>query len=236
MTRLALLLPIVVIALGAAPAAAADRTVTIGSFERIRVQGPFEVIVAAGHGTGAVISGDEAAIGRVEATVDGGTLTVRDRIGRWEEQPRAAPRKPVVVRVGSDRLAGASVVGGGRIRAERMKAPRVDLAVTGAGAIAVGDVEADSTVATVIGGGALTLAGRSGEARLMTNGAGTIEAGGFDVGDLTVRLDGPGTTSARARFTARVTSTGLGQVSVAGNPKCTVTANAGGPVSCGTAR
>ena len=117
-----------------------------------------------------------------------------------------------------------------------MKGERGDRAVTGPGTIGVGEVIADAASATVIGGGGITLAGRAGRARLMTNGPGTIDAGTLDAGDLVVRLDGPGATKARARYTASIVDTGLGQVAVAGSPKCTVKADAGGPVACGTGR
>ena len=63
---------------------------TIGSFDHIRVQGSFEVVVAASHGSGAVVSGDEAAVERVEVAVDGGTLTVRD----WSNLKQAGEFRP----------------------------------------------------------------------------------------------------------------------------------------------
>jgi hypothetical protein len=53
------------------------------------------------------------------------------------------------------------------------------------------------------------------------------------VSDLVVRLDGPGETQASARFTADLTSTGLGRIVVSGGAKCTTNAQAGGPILCG---
>ena len=83
---------------------------------------------------------------------------------------------------------------------------------------------------------AWALAGRAGVARFVINGAGKIDADKLDAGDLTVRLDGPGGASARARYTASITNKGLGQVTVAGSPKCTVRGSRGGPVTCGAAK
>jgi hypothetical protein len=219
--------------LAAVPATAADRSVAIGSFSRVRVQGPFQVVIAATHAPAATISGDAATIEAADVAVEGDTLTVRSRMGRWEEQPHGSATRPAVVTLGTDRLIAATVIGGGRISAARMAGPRADLSVTGAGAISVAALDADAVNATLIGNGAISIAGRAAQARLMTNGAGTIDAGGLDAGDLVVRLDGPGTITAQARYTARVTNTGIGQVAVAGSPKCTVLANAGGPVACG---
>lgn len=219
-----------------AAASAAERSVSIGSFDKLRVQGPFEVRVATGRSPTAMLSGDRAAIDGVEVQVEGDTLILRGAIGRWTERPRAAATTPVVVTLGTPVLVVASVTGAGRLTVGVMKGERVDLSVTGAGTIAVDGVAAEIANATVIGGGAITARGRAAKVRLMTNGPGTITADALDAGDLVVRLDGPGSTTARARYTASVVNTGIGQVAIAGTPKCTVKADAGGPVTCGTGR
>ena len=226
---LALLIP-------AAPAAAADRTIGIGSFSRLRVDGAFEVHVTTGS-PAARISGDRAVIEAVDVHVDGTTLTVRRNVGgRWSEQDQRASATPIVITLATPGLAAAAVIGNARVAIDRMAAPRVDLSLTGAGGITLGGVKADTVTVQVIGAGAVVLAGRAGTARLLTNGPGTIDAGGLDAGDLTVRLDGLGTTKAQARYTAAVASTGLGTVTITGAAKCTVRALAGSPVTCGAAR
>lgn len=58
-------------------AQAADRRVFVTSFDRIRVEGPFEVTVATGRAAGATISGDARQLDRAEVRVDGTTLVVR---------------------------------------------------------------------------------------------------------------------------------------------------------------
>jgi hypothetical protein len=92
---------------------------------------------------------------------------------------------------------------------------------------------AEQANASVVGGGRIALAGRATHARMLINGPGAIQAGALAVDDLTVRLDGPGETDARARYLANITTTGMGRVIVAGSPKCTVRAPAGGTVACG---
>jgi hypothetical protein len=216
----------------AVPAHAADRHVYIGSFDRIRVQGPFEVHVVEGS-PDATLSGDARVIEAVEVRVDGTTLTVRNAIGAWGERPQATATRPVVVTVATRSIANATVIGGGRLTIARMKAPRVDLTVTGDGTIDAKGIEADRANATVIGGGAMTLGGTARTGRLLTNGPAAIDAAALSVGDLTVRVDGPGAVKAAARFTARIDNVGLGQVAVAGNPKCVVKADVGGAVTCG---
>ena len=224
------------LALVATPAAAAERRVAIGSFDRIRIDGPFQVHVDSGRSPGGTIAGEASAIETVELHVDGSTLVVQRGTGGWAEQHHAVPTTPIVVTLGTTSLTTARVIAGGTLSVTRMRGDRIDLSVTGTGSITVGDASGDALTATVIGVGTVGVAGRVGTARLVTNGNGTIDAGALDAGDLFVRLDGPGVTRASARYTASVDNVGLGQVAVAGNAKCTIRAAAGGPVACGTGR
>ena len=215
-------------------AGAADRTVGVGSFSRLRVDGAFEVHVKTGGSPAARVSGDRDSIGTVDVRSDGNTLTIRRMAaGTWTEQDQAHATRPIVVTLGTPALAGAVVIGNGSVTIDRMDAPRVDLSLTGAGGIVLDAVKAEAVNVQVIGSGAVTLAGRTTAARLMTNGPGTIDAAKLDTNDLVVRLDGLGTTRAQARYTAQVNNTGLGSVTVTGKPKCTVRALGGSPVICG---
>ena len=191
--------PLLLVALlPAGPVAAAERVVAIGSFDRVRIDGPFDVRIAGGRSPGGTISGDARAIENVDLTVDGTTLTIRRGTGGWAEQPRSPAAAPIVVTLGTTRLTAALVIAGGKLSVTAMRGDRIDLSVTGAGSITVGDAQADALTATVIGAGVMTISGRVGKARLATNGPGTIDAGALDAGELVVRLDGTGATKARA--------------------------------------
>lgn len=227
--------PILLALFLATPAEAADRTVGIGSFSRLRVEGGFDVRIVTGSPS-ARISGDRDSIEAVDLHVDGSTLVIRRSTnGIWTERPRGADA-PIVVTIGVRGLEGVLVIGGARVAVARMAAPRIDLSVSGTGAIDLAAAQADQLNAQIVGAGSIAVAGRTGAARLTTTGAGTIDADKLDGGDLVVRLDGLGTTRARARYTATVTNNGLGTVAIAGAAKCTVRAPAGGPVTCGAAR
>ena len=211
-------------------ASAADRTVGVGSFERLRVEGAFRVTVTAGPPR-ATVSGDRRTVDEVEVRADGGTLVVRMGANGWGEQPVAAGA-PLTVTLSTPALVSATVIGGAQVTVDRMKGQRVDVSVSGTGGLALTGVDADQLNATVIGSASVTAAGRAAKARLLTNGPGTIDAGALVADDLFVRLDGAGETRAQARFTAQVVNTGLGRVTVVGNAKCSVKAVAG-LVSCG---
>ncbi len=214
-------------------AQAADRRVMVTSFDRIRVEGPYQVTVAVGRGSGAMLSGETRQIERTEVRVDGTTLVVRPAPDDAGGMP-ANPGAPVRVTLTTLSLKAATLLGGGALVVTGGgRVPRLDLSVAGTGSIGWTGIDTEQASAIVIGNGAVTLAGRAGTVRLTVNGAGRIVADALDAREVTVRVDGPGETTARARCTATVTNTGLGRVAIAGTPKCLVNSAAGGPVTCG---
>ena len=231
MRRLA---PLLALSAIATPALAEQRTYTFGSFDRVRVEGPFDVRVATGGSPGASADGPAAALDRLEVRVEGNTLIVRPGAGGWGERP-VGDGGPLVIRAATGMIRSASVVGGGGLRIEgALRGQRIDLSLTGAGSLAAPAIEADEVNATLIGSGSMTLGGRAQRARLQTSGSGSIAAAPLDAGALIVRLDGPGSTAAAARFTADLTTGGIGAITVAGHPACTIHRGAGGgPVTCG---
>lgn len=214
-------------------APAASRTYSVGSFERVRIEGPFEVHIATGKSPGAHVDGDQAIVDQLEISVNGTTITVRLGQAGWGETPAKAATRAPVVTLTTPRLVGVAVVAGAEVDVGAMKAQRVDLTITGAGSLKVSAVDTDQLVATVVGTGALSAAGRASRATLQVNGPGTIDAPALASNDLIARVEGSGGIRTTARFTARVTTTGLGKVEVLGNAKCVVKAVAGGPVVCG---
>ena len=232
MKCLALLLPLV-----AAPAAGADRVFAIGSYEKVRVDGPFEVRIVTGRSPGAKASGDRQIVERLRIEVNGPTLTVRLGSGGWGEVPQRQADAPPLVTLSTPRLMMLSVGAGAKVAVDRMAAQRIDLTVIGSGTVTLGKADADQMNAALTGSGTMTIAGgRANRATLLADGAGTIDSTGVTVNDLIVRLEGAGDVRAAARYTAQVTSMGLGRVSVSGTAKCVVKAGAGGPVSCGAAK
>ena len=219
-----------------AAASADERRVNLGSFARLRVSGAFDVTVTTGGSPGATVIADRGVIGDIDLHAEGSTLTVRrTATGRWTEQTQGVATAPIQIVLTTPRLSGITVVGGSKVAVSRLTGTRIDLAATGNGAIAAGAVEGDQLNVQLIGEGKIGVAGRVAAARLLANGSGAIDAAGLDAGDLNAHLDGPGTITARARYTAQPSSTGLGTITVAGRPKCRVTASAGAPVTCGTA-
>lgn len=218
----------------ATPAAAEQRSFAIGSFDRVRIDGPFRVIVTLGGSPNATADGDARAIGDLDLRVDGTTLIVRAGLSGWGEQGGNGRQAAPMVRVSTQAIRSIVTVGAAQVTVGGpFRGQRLDLSLTGSGTLAAPTIDADQLFATVLGSGTMTLGGRAAKVRLTTSGTASIAAAPLVAGDLTVRLDGNGTIDAQARYTAAVTTSGLGAVTIYGKPACTVNAVAGGPVSCG---
>jgi len=220
----------------AAPAHAADRSYVVSNFDRVRVDGPYSVQVEVGTGSGAAASasGDDRVLGDLDISVNGGTLTVRKGSQGWGERGKTSGPPPMII-LRTPAVRGATVVGGAKLALNgRLRTTRLDVQITGAGAIDARGVDADDVVVTVIGNGNVALAGRTARARFSTNGGGSIAAMALDAGEIIVTLEGAGETRASARYLADLTNKGLGLIAVTGNPKCTVRGQSVGPIECGT--
>lgn len=222
MNRFRLALPLF---LFAAPADAADRTAFVSEFDRVRVEGPFEVHVVTRAAPAARITGAGEA---VEVRVESGTAVVR-------AGPRGAADAAPVVYLRTTDLRGATVIGGGKLDiAGPLRGQRVDVRLSGGGSLTAPAIDAEQVNVTLIGAGTVSLGGRGGQVRIISSDAGTIDATALRADQLLIRNGGSGQVSASARYFADVMTTGLGAVTVLGSPKCKTKA-AGGAITCGGA-
>lgn len=223
--------PLLTLALFAAPLAAAERREPITDFDRIRVEGSFDVQVTTGRATSLVISGTPQAIDEAAVSVNGRTLTIRRK-----SDGRSVYRNTgtTTVRVTTPALHDAQLLGSGSLRIDRMRGARASLGLSGSGSIAVGSIVADRGDIALQGSGSLVAGGTIASLRAANQGSGALDTRGLATADLVAVTTGSGTTALAARRSARITATGSGTVTVAGNPACTVTSTGSGTVTCGT--
>lgn len=220
------LLPILPLLAYAAPLAAADRAVSVTEFDRVRIEGPFEVHLATRGVPGARIAG---AADVVDLRVEAGTLIVR-------AGTRHGASAQAVVYTRTTDVRSVAVIGGGKLDiAGPLRAQRIDVQLTGGGAITAPAIDAPQVIVTLIGAGTVSLGGRGGQVRIVSSGAGSVDASGLRADQLLIRSAGAGPVTASARYGADVISTGLGAVTVLGSPKCKTKAVGDGVITCGGA-
>jgi hypothetical protein len=220
------------LALLASPAAAAERRYTVTDFDRIHVEGPFQVALTTGRGVSALAVGDAQAIERVSIEVQSRTLKIRPNRSAWGGYPGRSAGA-VKIAVTTHELRGATVIGSGSLTVDKARAMKFDAAVSGSGGIGIGSVEADALSLGLLGAGKLTVGGKAKTVRATVTGAGELDGAGLTAEDAEIIADTSGAIGLAVRRAAKVTATGAGDVMIGGTPACTVDNKGAGTVSCG---
>lgn len=218
----------------AIPASAADRRYAIADFDRIVVEGPYEVRLTVGRASSAAASGSPQALDAVSIDVQGTILRVRRNRNAWTAAPNAGA--PVIVTLTTRNLRSARLAGAGRLDLAGARGLRVELAVDGGGRLTATGLAADNLALALRGAGTLIVAGTAKQLAVEVQGAGSLDGAGLTADDATVAASTSGEVSLTVRRTATITANGLGSVTITGNPVCTVRGPAAGAVSCGAGR
>lgn len=214
-----------------APAWAGGRGYTVTDFDRIQVEGPFEVVVTTGKGPSARATGSAEALEGVFIEVQGRTLKVRPNRSAWGGSPGKGS-SAVVVELTTHDLRGASLSGSGSLSIDKARGMRFDLALSGSGRISVERVEADSLVAGLVGAGKMSVGGKVKGLKATVQGSGDFDGSGLAVEDAELKADTSGAIALNASRTSNVVSTGAGDTVVTGKAACTVKAIGSGRVRC----
>ena len=215
----------------AAPAAAEERRYAVTDFDRVVVEGPYVVHLVTGRPTAATASGHRAALDRLSLDVTGQTLRIRRNRNQWVGS--TAVQGPVTIELATRTLRGARLIGPSELTIDRLAGLRVDLAVEGSGRLNVAAIATDNLTFGLFGSGRLELAGRSGTVRADIQGSGDVAAAQLRAETLTVTSATSGNVALAAVRSATVNALGLGTISVAGRPACTVRGPGADLVRCG---
>ncbi|WP_043148959.1 head GIN domain-containing protein [Sphingobium sp. Ant17] len=210
------------------PAEAATRGYTITSFDAIRVDAPVTVVVTTGSGASARAEGDQAALDRLKVDVSGRLLIISMARPRSGEKSGGA----ATLRLSTGMIDRIMLTGGGSVMVDRMKGLQGQIVLGGNGDVGVADVALDRIDVALAGGGRATLGGRTGVANIRVNGPGAVAAEGLRARQASISNDGPGSVTLTAEVTAKVVSTGSGDVTVGGKPACTIDNRGTGRILC----
>jgi len=217
----------------ATPAFAAERSLTLTDFDRIRVEGGIIVEVRSGSATSGRLIGSPAALDAASVEVLGRQLTIRRaRAGENGSSGKTPPA--ALVRITVPELKSISVSGPAKVSVDRLRGLRVSASLEGPGALSITNIVADRMDLGSLGAGTLTLGGTVGNLTATLRGAGTLEASKLSVDDLKMTSESAGIATIAVKRAAAVTMTGTGTVTILGRPACTVRNIGSGTVSCGS--
>lgn len=219
--RLLALLPLPMLA---AAAPAEERSYMLTGFDRLRVEGPFDVEVVTGSPRAAA-TGQRLALDQLSIRVDAGTLVVNNGvagIGRADGRPRIQIRAPL--------LRAVTITGGARVRIDDLRADQADLVVNAASSLSVDTLRVTDLRAALTGTGTMMLTGIATRLRVRNLGTGSFDAPGLTAGDADLLTQGDGGIRVHVRYTARATALGKGAILISGEPRCAV--KGPGPITC----
>nr|WP_295373585.1 head GIN domain-containing protein [uncultured Sphingosinicella sp.] len=225
-------MPLAFIALLGHPASAAERRYTITDFDRIHVEGPFQVTLVTGKGVSALATGDTQALERVSIEVQNRTLKIRPNRSAWGGYPGKSTGA-VKLAVTTHELRGATVIGSGSLSVDKARAMKFDAAISGSGRIGIANVEADMLTLGLLGAGKLIVAGKVKSLRATVTGAGELDGSQLTAEDAEIAADTSGAIGLGVKRAVKLTATGAGDVAIAGTPACTVDHRGAGSISCG---
>ena len=219
MNRIAIL----ALSLAAIPSAAsaAERNLSVTSFDRVRVEGPLKVTVTTGVSPFAKIVGSAGAFDSVSVDQQGRTLIVRPNSSNWGGYPGQS-RGSVEVVVGTGDLTQAWVNGAGSLAIDKVKGLSFNLAVQGSGSAAIGKATVDRLDIGLSGSGSATIAGTTPKLTAIVRGSSSLDASGLAVKDATIGAEGPSQVRATASNSAKIDAKGVASVELMGGGACTV--------------
>lgn len=209
---------------------AATQGYSITSFDNVRLEAPVRVEIVTGGGVTARGEGDRDMLDRVDMQVSGRSLVVRLR--RTDGSAGRKGGGPLLLKLSTDSIARAMVMGGGILAIDRIRGQRADLGVTGDGEMKVGVLAVDRLRALMAGGGRMILAGKAGQVDIRIIGPGAIDAEALSGRDVVATNNGAGSLRLSAVTSANIVATGSGDTTVLGTPACTVKQAGSGRVAC----
>ena len=213
-----------------AAAPVAQRNYSVTSFDRIRVDGPYEVRLKTNVSPYARASGSSAAIDSVSVKVEGRTLIVRPSSAGWGGYP-GENRGPVTIELGTYELGTAWLNGAGTLVIDKVKGLSFNLAIQGAGSARIESADVDQLRLGMSGAGSSRIAGRAASMTATVRGTSSLEAEGLSVKDAVIGAEGPAIVRATVTNAAKVDAFGLAAVTLAGKPACTVNARGSASVT-----
>ena len=218
--------------LTATSAHAAERRFTVSGFEKVQVEGSFQVVLTTGKGSGAVASGSAQALDRVSIQVEGRTLRIRPNRSSWGTPPKPG-EGGVTVAISTHDLTAVTLAGSGSLTIDKAKAMRFDAALSGSGRIAIGSIDADKLNLQSLGAGSIAVSGKAKSLRAYVTGQGALDAPGLTADDAEITADTSGAISLGVRRAAKIVASGAGDVTISGTPACTLSGTGVGRVRCG---
>lgn len=195
-----------------------SRDVAVGTFDRLKVSGPFKVgVFVSDEPTRVRLQGPPALIADTVVAAEGDTLTIRFREGAtWSWNPGSG----VNVVVSAPSLTSVKLEGAADVEVYGVHGETFSASTEGSGAVRASGLDVGRVQLATGGAGGISVEGRAREATYMVGGAGSIDAMRLRVKNASIAIGGAGSSYANVSGTANISLSGNGRVEVVGGAAC----------------
>jgi len=195
-----------------------SRDVPLGTFDRLKVSGPFKVAVLVSSEPAHVqLVGPPPLLADTIATIEGDTLVIRFREGAtWSWDPGSGVNAVVF----APNLSAVRLEGAAEVKIDGVRGDMFSASTDGAGTIEVRQLDVGNVQLATSGAGEITVEGSARSAAYVVGGPGSIDAKRLRVESASIAIDGAGSAYADVSKTANISVTGAGHVEVVGGAAC----------------
>ena len=234
--RRAILIPLVLCALGATASASCrsdgptgevpNRTAAsptdaglqtqrrpVSGFDRVHVSGVGLLVITPGAPDALSVEAEPDLLSRIRSRVEDGQLEIGPAPGSG-----LSSRRPIVYRLTASNLRGLWLSGAAGARAAGLRGDDLTLEVDGRGRASLTDLRLSHLSVVLSGAGRATLTGAATRQEITITGAGRYQGEGLESRQATVSLTGAGLCRLRVSDRLDVDLTGTGRVSYLGSP------------------
>lgn len=203
-----------------------DRGATrnVSGFDRVSLQGIGTLVIEQGDTESLTIDAEERVLQRIETVVENGTLYIRpDRGYRTREE--------IIYSLTLDDLSGIELSGAGQAQAQRLETGSLSLTLSGAGALAIEELIANTLDVQSTGNVSVSLAGTVDSQTVSFGQAGTYDAANLESRVATVSVDGAAQAIVNVSETLDASASGASSIVYYGDPALSESTSGVGSVS-----
>jgi hypothetical protein len=205
-----------------------SRDFKVGTFDAVRLQAHYDLVVNVGSPASVRAQGDPAALDLLDIRTEGQTLVAGVKP---DEQWPANAR--VTVTATTPTLTAAALNGSGDIRIGPLQADSFSIDHNGSGDIEAQDLTLGKLTVTAGGSGRVQAAGTAEDANIRLSGSGEADLPTMTVKRAVISVSGSGALNVAASEEVSGSISGSGDVRVTGGAKCSVTSSGSGDAACG---
>ncbi len=185
----------------------------VAAFERIRMDGPGDLIVRHAARHAVVVEAEPRLIGRIKVLVRDGELSFD--LGPEPFRTEA----PLRFFVSTPALRALACLGSGNVHVEALSGERFELYAAGSGDIRLEHMRQHEMRVVNEGSGDVGIDGESETLRIAAHGAGDLDLAGLKSRDATIDHDGSGDVAVTVQETLDARLSGAGDIVVHGSPR-----------------